>query len=89
MNPSEIVNSIEIVLWFIFGTIFLVQATKNQHRRKRFLILSAAFFAFSLSDYIEIQTGAWWTPLSLLLLKVTCVAIFIHNLHFHLKHSKN
>jgi hypothetical protein len=88
MTPSKIVNIIEIGLWFSFGIIFLIQTVKNQPRRTRLLILSLAFFAFSLSDYIEIQTGAWWTPLSLLFLKATCVAIFANNLHFHIKHSK-
>jgi len=33
------------------------------------------FFCFALSDFIEIQTGAWWDPWWLLLLKGSCLGV--------------
>ncbi|MCA8992114.1 MAG: hypothetical protein KDA88_09055 [Planctomycetaceae bacterium] len=39
-------------------------------------ILAIAFLLFSVSDVIEIQTGAWWKPIWLMLLKGSCIAIF-------------
>jgi predicted membrane protein len=70
-------NLIEAGLWFAFTVVLLAKALKAQARlRKIFLILSAAFFAFSISDVVESHTGAWWTPYWLLIWKVACVVIF-------------
>ncbi|MEZ5941673.1 MAG: hypothetical protein R3C18_09790 [Planctomycetaceae bacterium] len=51
-----------------------MQGTSQLRRRTR--ILAIAFLLFSVSDVIEIQTGAWWKPVWLMLLKGSCIATF-------------
>lgn len=39
---------------------------------------SPSFHAvFGVSDLIEAQTGAWWEPWSLLVMKAACVLVFL------------
>lgn len=37
------------------------------------IIASVSFLFFGISDIIEIYTGAWWRPLGLLFLNISCV----------------
>ena len=70
----------EAILWFIIGIALLVTAffDKTKFIYKQNLIISAfLFFAFGVSDLIEMQTGAWWKPIWLLILKGTCILGFI------------
>jgi heme/copper-type cytochrome/quinol oxidase subunit 3 len=86
MNPSDIVNVTEIILWSSFGIGFAVIATRRRGtQRIRLFVLALAFLAFGLSDYLELQTGAWWRPLWLLVLKAACVAVFFLALRRHLR----
>lgn len=41
-------------------------------------LLASAFLAFGLSDIIESQTGAWWRPWWLLVLKGGCICAFLY-----------
>jgi hypothetical protein len=51
--------------------------------------LPFAFLAFGVSDLIETQTGAWWRPWWLLLLKAACVlVIFSAWLHYRKSRPK-
>mgnify|MGYP000510082498 CR=1 FL=1 len=73
-------NYIESVLWFIIAIGLLVHSFKLEKSDASFkicLIASVAFVAFGVSDIIEAQTGAWWRPFSLLVLKVICVVTFV------------
>ena len=71
-------NLFEAVLWAVFALAFLVMAFRASSARRRLWgILAVAFAAFSVSDVIESHTGAWWRPPGLLVLKVTCVAVFL------------
>lgn len=78
MTLPEMYNAVEVVLWAACGAGTGAAALKAQGRaRLRCLLASAAFFAFAVSDAIELRTGAWWRPPSLLVLKVICVAALI------------
>ncbi len=73
-------NYIESVLWFIIAMGLLVHSFKLGKSDAYFkicLIASVAFVAFGVSDIIEAQTGAWWRPFSLLVLKASCVVTFV------------
>ena len=86
---AESFNYIEILLWGIFGIAMILQSKKVDKAYKKILyVLAMTFFTFSLSDYIEIQTGAWWTPWWLFLLKAICVIIFIYSKHEWVPNNK-
>ena len=71
-------NLIEAGVWFVLALVLLVQALRSPGRVRRVLgRLSAAFAVFGISDLIESQTGAWWRPWWLLVLKGTCLLVLI------------
>lgn len=70
-------NLAEAILWFAFAATFVGLAWRGRGRRRRlFSLLAAAFVVFGISDLIEAQTGAWWRPVWLLVLKAGCIAVF-------------
>ncbi|WP_223788178.1 hypothetical protein [Marinicella meishanensis] len=73
-------NQLESLLWFALALILSVQAWR-QGRNNRFfkvtVVTALAFLLFGVSDLIEAQTGAWWHPVELLLLKVACVLTLV------------
>ncbi|MGY8656657.1 MAG: hypothetical protein ACKVJX_23835 [Verrucomicrobiia bacterium] len=72
-------NMVESVLWAAFAIAFCVMAFRATGRRRRLsLTLAAAFLAFGVSDLIEAQTGAWWRPPWLFILKAGCVGVFAY-----------
>ena len=72
-------NLAEAVLWMAFAAIFAALAYRASERKRRlWLILTVSFLAFSASDVIESQTGAWWRPLWLLVLKTSCIGVFLY-----------
>ena len=77
---AETFNFYEAILWFIIGISLLATALldKSKNLYKTNLIISAIlFFAFGVSDLIEMQTGAWWKPIGLLILKGACIIGFL------------
>jgi succinate-acetate transporter protein len=71
-------NLIEAGFWFLVTVLLLVKAFRaGMALRRVFLVLSGAFFVFSISDLIESQTGAWWRPFWLLLMKGACIGVFV------------
>jgi beta-lactamase regulating signal transducer with metallopeptidase domain len=87
---AELFNYFEIGLWFLFGIAMILQSqTMGEAYRKVLYASAVAFFAFSVSDYIEIQTGAWWTPWWLFILKALCVITFVVCLVLFLKIKKS
>ena len=78
MTTANIFNSFEIALWSTIGVALLITSRKAPIKLKKLARLSAcAFLAFAISDYIEIQTGAWWKPWWLLCLKAACIGVFL------------
>jgi hypothetical protein len=78
MNDLEVSgNWIESALWLGVSLTFLGMALRNSAPLRRlFLVLAGAFLLFGVSDVIETQTGAWWRPPWLLLLKGGCIVVF-------------
>ena len=68
-------NLCEAALWSAFGVVMLAKtrSAKTSASRRIYASLSAAFFLFGVSDFIEAHTGAWWTPWWLLVWKAACV----------------
>ncbi len=72
-------NLLEAGLWFVFAAIFVALAFRTAQRKRRLsIILAITFVAFAISDVIESQTGAWWRPLWLLVLKGGCLIVFCY-----------
>ena len=82
-------NRIECVIWAVIALIFLLRTFSfSDYRRTLCYISAAAFFLFGLSDLVEVQTGAWYTPWWLLVWKVACVIIFTACFAVYLKRKK-
>jgi len=79
MNDLEVSgNWIEAGLWLCVSLILLGKTLKATGAVRRVLLtLVAAFLVFGISDVIEAQTGAWWRPWWLLLLKSACILVFV------------
>ena len=71
---ETIFNGCEAALWLTFAVIVIVRYRRAEDRLLRLSRLMAIFFVlFGISDIIEIQTGAWWRPPGLLMLKGVCL----------------
>jgi hypothetical protein len=80
----ELANYAEAALWALIGLTFVMYAVRRAEGVRRRCILTAlTFLVFSLSDVIEVQSGAWWRPWWLLVLKGTCVAALLALLTDH------
>jgi glycerol-3-phosphate acyltransferase PlsY len=65
---------IEAVIWMAGASWFLFLALRRQTSLKRaFLVFAVTLFVFGISDVIETQTGAWYRPWGLFVLKALCV----------------
>jgi hypothetical protein len=71
-------NLVEGAFWSLIALGMAVGAFRHAGKRRRLLSIAAAAFAlFGISDWIEAETGSWWEPWWLLVLKVGCVAVLI------------
>ena len=67
-------NTFEILLWSIAGSGFLLSALlRSGQSRLQCFLAGVAFLLFAVSDWIELETGAWWRPWWLLVWKALCV----------------
>ena len=88
----ETFNLYEAILWFVIAVVHFATAIfdKSKSLYKTNLYVSAAlFFAFGISDIIEIQTGAWWRPIGLLLFKGACIVGLVFCFIKYLQIRKN
>ncbi len=91
-DPEKYGNLLEAGLWFAVSLILVAKLMRAAGRLRRvFLILATAFFVFGISDLIESQTGAWWRPWWLLLLKVGCIAFFVFGFreYYRIKNNRD
>jgi len=76
---EEMFNLAEAGLWFVFAGVFAALTLRATGSMRRLCgLLVPAFLAFGLSDIIEAQTGAWWRPWWLLVLKGGCICVFLY-----------
>jgi len=67
-------NQGEFATWLLIALLLAWFARRHQGaERRRCLLGAAAFFAFGVSDLVEIRTGAWWRPWWLAAWKTACV----------------
>lgn len=67
-------NGIEAALWLAMAIVVLLRYRRSSVGTRRIAHGTSAFLAlFAASDLIEIHTGAWWRPVSLLILKGVCL----------------
>ncbi|MDA0814593.1 MAG: hypothetical protein O3C21_19635 [Verrucomicrobia bacterium] len=77
MTPAlmkDLVNGAEIIVWIAIAAAL---AHKVFTGRKDYWLPAFAFFAFGISDAVEMTTGAWWKPWWLLVCKVACLCFII------------
>ena len=72
-----IFNYLEAGLWLAICTVLLLRSRKESSNKATFIGLGVTLFLFGVSDIIEVHTGAWWKPKSLLFLKTGCVLSMI------------
>lgn len=74
-------NLMEGCYWVGLGVL----AAWRIRRPVRRYLLTADMVIFGLSDFVEMQTGAWWRPWWLLVWKASCIGfllfIIIHYLY--------
>jgi hypothetical protein len=71
---ETIFNGCEATLWLVFAVIVAVRFRNSEIGIRRTARVMAAFFVlFAASDVIEMQTGAWWRPPGLVVLKGGCL----------------
>ena len=69
-------NAFETVLWTVIGLVLLGRSSQADSRI-RTVVAGITFLLFAISEVIEMQTGAWWRPIWLLLLKAVCIVTLV------------
>lgn len=80
-------NQFEAGFWFFIALVLALFYRRRLPPPWQWL-LPLAFAVFGVSDVIEVQTGAWWRPWWLLVLKAACVLVFLVALRAHLRQVK-
>jgi hypothetical protein len=82
MHDIEITgNLLEAGLWASIAVVLGIKAIKAEIELRRiYLVTSVAFLVFGISDLVESRTGSWWAPPWLLLLKLSCIVVFVFGL---------
>ena len=82
MDLLAIFNAFEAVLWIsLGGAVFWKSSCLESRSRILYQRLGQVtafwFVLFGVSDIFEVFTGAWYKPLSLLVLKAVCIVALI------------
>lgn len=71
---AEVFNACEGVWWLLLAGYVGWRWRQAAAGPRRLSQITAVLLAlFSVSDFIEVRTGAWWRPWPLLVLKALCV----------------
>lgn len=74
MDAPGIFNLCEAAVWGTAAAVLFGRSAREPEPMRKLGRKTAAILAvFSLTDLIEIRTGAWWDPWRLLALKAACV----------------
>ncbi len=74
LSIHALFNYVEAGLWFVMAFALVLRGRMGRPWR---WLLPLAFAAFGISDLIEVQTGAWWEPWWLFVMKAVCVLVFL------------
>ncbi len=77
LEIDQICNLAEAILWISIASVFLFRLRHAQKNRDLSITCVIAFALFGVSDFIEINTRAWYQPLSLFILKACCVLTLV------------
>jgi hypothetical protein len=67
-------NGFEAALWAVLAVVVAIRYRRSVAALRRIsAIASGLLLLFAVSDVIEMQTGAWWRPWPLVLLKGICL----------------
>lgn len=88
MDYVYIFNAFEAVLWLVIGVTLLCLMRWRPELKGRLLLSAVGFFAFSGTDLVEMQTGAWWKPWWLFVWKAACVVLLSSVGVFHYRSTK-
>ena len=84
---AEMGNLIEGILWSTIALGFAAALLKPGWRNAK-IVAAVNFAAFGISDFVEMQTGAWWRPWWLLTWKATCIAVMAAQLVLYLRRKR-
>lgn len=77
MTFDQWFNFVEGCWWLISGGIvFIHRRGWKERNRGAGLLLAITLVAFGISDFWEVNSGAWFRPWPLLALNVVCVLVF-------------
>lgn len=68
------INLYEGILWLAVGAGFVISLVKRDQRGAK-IVAACTFVAFGFSDFVEMDTGAWWRPWWLFVWKAVCVIL--------------
>ena len=77
MDALALFNSVEAVFWITIGMMVWMRTRVSVRFQRLGRKASIWFVLFGISDIFEVFTGAWYRPLSLLLLKAACIVALI------------
>ncbi|WP_299461880.1 hypothetical protein [uncultured Gimesia sp.] len=77
LEIDQIFHLAEVILWISIASVFLFRLQHTQNNRDLSITCVIAFALFGVSDFIEINTRAWYQPLSLFILKACCVLTLV------------
>ncbi len=84
LEPDQAFNFFEGILWTVIGIAFAWRSLRNTIYRRLQIGASVSFLLFGVSDFIEMRTGAWYTPWTLFALKAVCVLSFLIHLRIYM-----
>lgn len=71
-------NAIEVVLWGTIGLwLVMLNSLRGGYYRNCGLLIGFFFLSFAITDGLEIETGAWWSPWWLLIWKILNITGFL------------
>jgi hypothetical protein len=75
---TDLFNMWEAFAWCAIGLLCAAYSLWKpvSYRMKLLFFSGINFLVFGLTDIYEMHTGAWWDPLGLLVIKVSCILAF-------------
>lgn len=77
MDALAIFNAFEAVFWITVGSVVCIKNAEPSRHQRLGRVAAFWFVLFGISDIIEVFTGAWWRPLSLLVFKGVCLTALV------------
>jgi hypothetical protein len=85
---DQLFNLGEGVLWWGIAFVIAIRTVRSKAGRRIGFGAAVSFALFGISDFIEIRTGAWYSPWLLLLLKAACViSLLAHFVAYQKQHG--